>query len=367
MTYVGTRGADFADPAFLVVATTSADPDVIPHSLKVLEVDDPTAPTDYELEFLPNGRFFVIAQLVDLADFDPITSPVGAFPNNCVLTDLPMGRSLTVDDASPTDVDITVIDNVFDDECFAASVDLTLDACPAPNRMAVALTLASATPAPTDGPDRLVLGLFERFPPDAEDERLVVRPGDFELPTVAGLNEREPGMFFVYACLDTDGDDVDGVCGPEDRFAVSEDALDLGADMIHRITADLDAGTVTFDGSDVPDAVACTPTSTLSVEVSAPGLVPDPGDTLNVTVFREFPGLRDPDYLGQSMPASFPTTLDVPVDPDDYFVIVCFQAADSSSENCAGPDDRLALYMNLTEEVVVGEDETVRISVELPE
>ena len=367
LTYAGTRGSEFADPAFLIVATTSADPDVIPHALKVIRTDDPNAGTDYELLFLPNGRFFVSASLVDLADFDPLTAPVGGYPNNCVLTERPMGRSLTIADAPQSGIDITIFDNVFDDECFASGPDLTLDECPAFNRMAVALSIESATPAPTEGPDRFVLGLFDAFPPPDGAERLVARPGEFELPMVAGLNEREAGMYYVYVCYDVDGDDTEGVCGDEDRFAVSDAPVDLAADMIHRFTVDLDAGTVTFDGSDVPDVVACTPTSTLSVDVSAPGLVPDPGDTLNVTVFREFPGLRDPDYLGQSMPSSFPTTVDVPVDADDYYVIVCFQTADSMSENCSGPEDRLALYMNLTEQVVVGEDETVRISIELPE
>lgn len=367
LTYAGTRGMDFAEPAFLVIATTSADPDAIPHALKVVEIDDPSEPLDYELFFLPNGRFFLIGQLVDLADFDPVTAPVGAYPNNCVLTDMPMGRSLTVEDMPATDIDITIRDNVFEDECFASGPDLTPDECPAPNRMAVVLSIESATPAPTEGPDRLVLGLFDEYPPTDGAERIVARPGEFELPMDAGINEQEPGAYYVYACYDVDGDDVDGVCGDEDRFAVSDAPIDLSADMIHRLTVDLDAGTITLDGSAMPDVVACTPTSTLRVDVTAPGLVPDPGDTLNVTVFRDFPGLRDPDYLGQSMPASFPTTIDVPVDPDDYFVIVCFQTEDSTSENCAGPEDRLALYMNLTEEVIVGEDETVTIDVELPE
>lgn len=367
LTYTGTAAMDFAEPAFLVVATTSPDPDVIPHGLKVIRTDDPSIPTDYELVFLPNGRFFLSASVVDVADFDPLTAPVGGYPDSCVLTDMPMGRSITIEDESFSDVDITIRDNIFEDECFAAGPNLTPDECPAPNRMAVVLSIDTMIETPTEGPDRLVLGLFDEYPPADGTERIIARPGEFDLAADLGLNEQEAGSYYVYACYDVDGDDVDGVCGDEDAFAVSDAPIDLGADMIHRLSADLDAGTITLDGSEMPDAVACTPTSTLRVDVTAPGLVPEVGDTLNVTVFRDFPGLRDPDYLGQSMPASFPTTLDVPVDPDDYYVIVCFQAADSASENCAGPDDRLALYMNLTEEVVVGEDETVTISVELPE
>ncbi len=366
LTYNGTVGSEFEDPAFLIVATTSADPDVIPHALKVIRVDDPNVELDYELLFLPNGRYFVTASLVDIADFDPLTAPVGAYPDNCVLTDMPMGRSLTVEDMPRADIDITVIDNVFDDECFASAVDLALDECPSANRMSVALTIESSTPAPTEGPDRLVLGLFDEFPPAEDAERLVARPGDFEFGSVSGLNEREPGAYFVYACYDVDGNNTEDVCGDEDRLAVTDMAIDLDRDLIHRLTVDLDTGSITFDGSDMPDEIACMPTSTLSVEVTAATeLIPEAGDTLNITVFRDFPGMRDPDFLSETTPASFPTIVDVPVDADDYFVVVCFLKGDSPSEACAGPGDRLA-FLSLTEQVVVPEGETVRVTVELP-
>lgn len=366
LTYNGTVGSDFEDPAFLIVATTSADPDVIPHALKVIRVDDPNVELDYELLFLPNGRYFVTASLVDIADFDPLTAPVGAYPDNCVLTDMPMGRSLTVEGVPLDGIDITVIDNVFDDECFASAVDLALDECPSANRMSVGLTIESSTPAPTEGADRLVLGLFDEFPPADGAERIVARPGDFEFGSVSGLNEREPGMYFIYACYDVDGNNTEGVCGDEDRFAVTDMAVDLDRDLIHRFSVDLDAGSITFERSDMPDEVACMPDATLAVEVTAATeLIPEPGDTLNITVFRDFPGMRDPDYLSQTMPTSFPTLVDIAVDADDYFVVVCFQKADSTSEACAGPGDRLA-FLSLTEQVAVPSGETVRVAVELP-
>ncbi|MEM9074920.1 MAG: hypothetical protein AAGE52_40860 [Myxococcota bacterium] len=364
LTYEGTAAQDFEDPAWFVIATTALDPDVVPHALTVIRTADLT-PTAYELRFLPAGRYFLVAQLVDLDDFDPVTAPIGAFPNGCILTSMPEGRSLEItEDVDRDAVDMIVRDGTFADPCFRDDVDVTLDPCPNAGRMAVSLRLESSE-APAAG-DRIVLALAPSFPP-AEDETRSVR-SDLAFPFLAGFNEQEPGDYVVYACLDRGSDAPDGLCGDGDLLAMS-DAITFAGDFVHEVTVDLDAGTVSLEESVAPDPVACAPSSTLRVRVTAPDLVPPPGpeDILAVTLFDDFPSMRTPDFTSQRMGVSFPTMIEVPADPGDYFAIVCFQRADSPRDDCMGPEDRVAFYMGLGDEVELIEGETTVIDVELSE
>lgn len=368
--YEGMTARAFEDPAWLVLATTTPAPDAIPHALVVLRTDDVDAPTDYELRFLPAGRYYVIAQLVDLADFDPVASPVGAYPNGCVLTAQPEGRSLTVpEDADVEGIDVVVRDSVFLDPCFEEARLPAVDACPREGRMAVSIEVRTAE-ALAPG-DRLVLGLYPSFPPAAGEGAQLVGRGELTFPLTTAFNEAEPGDYFVYACLDRGGDAPDGQCGDEDLWVASLTAETFAADAVHSVTVDLDEGTVEVGPSASPDPVACVPSAQLEVRVTAtPPIDPPPAadDVLAVTLFDEFPSMtRPPDFLAQQMGPTFPATVTVAADPGDYYVLVCFQRAMSTSDACMDRDagDRLAFYMGLGAEAVLRDGETTTIEVEL--
>ncbi len=368
--YEGMAARSFAEPAWLVLATTTPAPDAIPHALVVRPTDDVASPQPYELRFVPAGRYYLIAQLIDLAAFDPLTAPVGAYPDGCVLTAQPESRSLTVpEDEDVEGADVLVRDSIFADPCFEEAALPELDPCPRAGRMAVEVRLTGVG-AIASG-DRLVLGLYPAFPPAPGEGVQLIGRGELDVPLSAAFNEQPPGDYVVYACLDRGGDAPDGICGDDDLWAVSAAAESFGAGEVHTVTVDLGAGTVERGASVAPDPVACVPSAQLEVRVTAtPPIDPPPsaGDVLAVTLFDSFPSAtRPPDFLAQQMGPAFPATLSVPADPGDYYVVVCFQRATSTSEDCMDRDagDRLGFYMGLGAEAVLREGETTTIDVEL--
>ncbi len=368
--YEGTAARAFEDPAWLVIATTTPSPDAIPHALVVLRTEDVDAPQDYVLRFLPAGRYYVIAQLVDLASFDPVASPVGAYPNGCVLTMQPEERSLSVpEDADVEGIDVVIRDSIFRDPCFEEAQLPELDACPREGRMAVQLEITTTETLAAD--DRLLLGLYANFPPMGGDGTEIVGRGDLAFPLATAFNEQAPGDYVVYACLDRGGDAPDGICGDDDLWVVSPAPTTFEANQVHSVAIDLDAGTTMVGPSIMPDPVACIPTAQLDVRITAtPPIEPPPtaDDILAVTLFDDFPSMtRPPDFLAQQMGPAFPTTVSIAADPGDYYVVVCFQRAASTSDGCMDRDagDRLAFYRALGAEADLREGETTVIDVEL--
>jgi hypothetical protein len=124
ITYAGAR--TFENPILLITVLsklggTGSTP---PYGLLALYGDEVNqdGPTPFQIDFIPDGSFYLLAVIGEQASFDPSADPKSSYPNACVLAFMPPTRSFTLPapDGESISYDMTIYDSVTSDPCFAA-------------------------------------------------------------------------------------------------------------------------------------------------------------------------------------------------------------------------------------------------------
>ncbi len=118
ITYAGSR--TFTNP-LLVVMVLSAPDAALPYAVTRLPASPLPGPIPYELRFVPEGTWYVLAAIDEAATFSTDTASLGGYPDSCTLFFMPEGRSITVGDAGLESIDVTVYDQSAPDPCFFAA------------------------------------------------------------------------------------------------------------------------------------------------------------------------------------------------------------------------------------------------------
>ncbi|MBC7173930.1 MAG: hypothetical protein H5U40_15925 [Polyangiaceae bacterium] len=122
VTYAGSK--TFTNPRLMVTVVTSLT-SPLPYAYQQIDAPPLPGPVPYQLDFVPEGAFYVIAVLDEAETFNTNTAPKGAYPNFCTVIAMTPERSIVVGDAGVDGIDITVYDNPISDPCFSAAAART--------------------------------------------------------------------------------------------------------------------------------------------------------------------------------------------------------------------------------------------------
>jgi len=258
--YQGTALSSMRRPVVRTYASVTFPPLVQPNGMVILNPPDlVTALTGaglpYELIWLPPHRYKVAAQIVDLdaLDMDYSALPLGGYPDYCTLLSASDGLVAVTEDVPTTGTDFGIYDQ-------AGSGDpCTLAICPQAGKSTMRVVVKSSQQATAN--DRLRIALFQTFPATIPTSLRIVAGTDLSFPKVLLDNTLTPGSYVLLdACLDIDANSGTDRCTSEDfdaAYAPPSPPIVFSANQIVNLTADLDAKTITVDGTEDPARLGC--------------------------------------------------------------------------------------------------------------
>jgi hypothetical protein len=242
--YGGTRAKDFQQPASIVMANTelsTTGTSATPYALASSTSPDFTKPLPYELRLLLPGRYFVLAIIADIANFDATGSPMGAYPNACTLVQMPAERSVQMQDKDLENIDIRVFDALADDPCFsqprAEDAGPQGDSSGSRGEFDARVTASNLSVAPGD---RISVALFAGTP-GVNDPSYIQVVTDPVFPITVRVEGVASGDYTVVVCFQKANSQSSTCMGPDDRFAFYPSLSGrVSVDAAQTTTVDLD-------------------------------------------------------------------------------------------------------------------------------
>jgi hypothetical protein len=255
LTYTGTAQLSMVRPAARVLLFLDFPPSGSPTAMLNIERPDFSKPVPYELAWVSPNQYKVMSQLIDLSspDTDVTTLPAGGYPDFCTLSRTDQGFVTISQDVPAKNVDITLYDLAGQtDPCNAPTT-----VCPLSGKAALSVVVRSSRgPTPADS---LVFALFSKFPSTTPASSRKVVGQDLTFPETIIDNKLTPGIYSaLYTCFDVGSNSGMGLCTSEDAYVLSvATPITLVADQITNVTVDLDSGTLTIAGIDLPRDHGC--------------------------------------------------------------------------------------------------------------
>jgi hypothetical protein len=221
--YEGERARDFARPVLVVTADTalnSGEDAPTPHALATYRDIDLDSPMEYELSYLLPGRYYLIALVGDLDNFDPATSPIGSFPNACTLAQMAEERSVQVEEDDLDGIDITIYDTLSTDPCFGSTpgADAGDDDDAGADLFGVLETRVTAPTLSPSAGDTLRISLFTESPLANPTPAFIETVDGPSFPATVSL-EVPADDYTVIVCFQAEGSPSSQCLGPDDRLA----------------------------------------------------------------------------------------------------------------------------------------------------
>ena len=242
--YEGEAAKQFDRPLLLVTADTlldSSEDRQAPYSLTTLRDVDLSKPIPYELRLLPPGRYFLVALIGDESQFDPNASPLGSYPNTCVLAQMPASRSIEIKDEDEEGVDIVVRDILTADPCFGElgmSDGGTPEGGGSSGNGAVEVHLAASGLSPAKD-DTLTVSLFDESPLTGGQPTYTEVVTGPSFPTTVTIENVAVGDYTVIVCFQ-EADSTSATCmGAGDRTAFYP-SLTESVDVVEGETTSVD-------------------------------------------------------------------------------------------------------------------------------
>jgi hypothetical protein len=222
--YQGTRAKQFSQPLWLVGAETSLSSYTTnsPYATDTGMVADLSQPIPYELRLLLPGRYYVVGIVGDLARFDQLTSPRGAYPNSCILLEMPAERSVAMEDQDLENVDIAIYDEFADDPCAKSAQPPAVDGGSEDGGGTAGAgeldTLVSAATVVGGPGDALSVALFAGMP-GLGDPTYIKQVSNPSFPVMVKVEGVTPGDYTIVVCFQKAGSASSICMGPDDRLA----------------------------------------------------------------------------------------------------------------------------------------------------